>query len=87
MEPLRSILTGAVAMASALVALFFLRFWVRTRDRFFLIFAVAFGIYAVCQLVLGLINVLEFEPLYYLPRVLTFLLIVLAVVDKNRREH
>jgi hypothetical protein len=87
MEPLRSILTGAVAMASFLIALFFLRFWVRTRDRFFLIFAIAFAIYATSQLVLGLINALEFEPLYYLPRVLTFLLIVLAVVDKNRRGH
>ncbi|HKQ44212.1 MAG TPA: DUF5985 family protein [Rhizomicrobium sp.] len=87
METLRSILTGAVSMASFLVALFFLRFWVRTRDRFFLIFAIAFGIYAISQLVLGLSNVLEFEPLYYLPRVLTFLLIVLAVVEKNRHGH
>lgn len=72
-------------MSAFLAALFFLRFWVRTGDRFFLIFSIAFAIYALSQLVLGLIDASEFEPLYYLPRVLTFSLIVLAVVEKNRK--
>ena len=84
MASLTSMLMGAVSMSSLLVALFFLRFWSKTRDRFFLIFAVAFAIYAVSQMALGLINISEFEPLFYVPRVLVFLLIVLAVVEKNR---
>ena len=84
METLRSMLGGAVSVSALLAALFFLRFWHRTRDRFFLIFSIAFAIYAISQLVLGLAEVPEFEPFYYLPRLLTFALIMLAVIDKNR---
>jgi len=81
---LRSVLSGAVSMAAMLAALFFLRFWLRTRDRFFLLFSAAFAIYAVSQFVLAIADVSEFEPFYYLPRLVTFGLIILAVVDKNR---
>ncbi|MBV9992570.1 MAG: hypothetical protein JOZ72_14925 [Alphaproteobacteria bacterium] len=84
METLRSLLSGAVAMASFTAALFFLRFWFGTRDRFFLLFAAAFAVYGACQLALGLAEGSDYEPLFYLPRLLTFGLIVLAVVGKNR---
>ncbi len=84
MDTLRSILDGAVSMGSLVVALFFLRFWTRTRDSFFLMFAAAFAIYAGNQLMLGLVGASESGPLYYLPRLATFGLIVLAVVRKNR---
>jgi len=84
MNRLSSILAGAVSITSLVVALFFLRFWLRTRDRFFLMFSLAFAIYAVSQFVLGTANVSEFEPYFYLPRLVTFGLIVIAVADKNR---
>ncbi|HVV64020.1 MAG TPA: DUF5985 family protein [Rhizomicrobium sp.] len=84
MGTLQSMLGGAVAMSSLIAALFFLRFWLKTRDSFFLMFAVAFAIYAVCQFALGWANGSDFEPFYYLPRLVTFGLIVLAVVVKNR---
>ena len=84
MDALRSMLDGAVSVTALLGALFFLRFWHRTHDRFFGLFSVAFAIYAISQLALGLADVSEFEPFYYLPRLLTFALILLAVVDKNR---
>ena len=45
MDTLRSTLVGAVSVTSLLVALFFLRFWYSTRDLFFLLFSIAFGIY------------------------------------------
>jgi len=85
MATLPSMLAGAVSVTSLVAALFFLRFWQRTRDRFFLLFSIAFAIYSLSQFVLGLIEISEFEPLYYVPRLLTFVLIVLAVADKNRR--
>ena len=85
MATLPSMLAGAVSVTSLVAALFFLRFWQRTRDRFFLLFSIAFAIYSLSQSVLGLIEISEFEPLYYVPRLLTFVLIVLAVADKNRR--
>lgn len=42
-----SFLFGAISMASAIVALIFLRYFSRTRDPFFLLFAIAFGLEAL----------------------------------------
>jgi uncharacterized membrane protein HdeD (DUF308 family) len=80
-----SVLAGAVAMASLVAALFFLKFWRQTRDGFFFMFAVAFALDAVARFVLGLAHVSdETEPLFYVPRLVTFTLIILAIIHKNR---
>ena len=85
MQTLQIFLMGAAAMGSLAAALFFLRFWTRTRDSFFLFFSVAFLIEGVSRLPLALEHVPdETEPLYYLPRLVAFSLIALAVVLKNR---
>jgi hypothetical protein len=42
---------GMSAMACIVIVLFFLRFWRRTADRLFLIFAIAFGLMFVTRLV------------------------------------
>jgi hypothetical protein len=79
------IMSGAVAMASLVAMLFFLRFWRQTRDSFFLLFAVAFGLDAVFRLALGLSNPSdELEPLFYLARLAMFGLIIAAIIQKNR---
>jgi hypothetical protein len=81
-------LLGATAMASLVAALFFLRFWRETGDRFFLYFAVAFGIEGLNRSVLGLSSVSqETEPFFYLVRLIAFLLILAAIVDKNRKKR
>ena len=78
-------LLGAVAMASLVAAMFFLRFWRQTGDRFFLLFATAFLIDAAARFVLALIRVsAEMEPFYYIPRLVMFGLIIVAIVHKNR---
>jgi hypothetical protein len=78
-------LLGAIATASILAGLFFLRFWKSTRDRFFLFFALSFGIEGVNRLLLGLLGGLrEDVPSYYLVRLLAYGLILLAILDKNR---
>jgi uncharacterized protein DUF5985 len=80
-----SIMLGAVAMASSIAALFFLRFWRQTRDTLFLLFSVAFAVDALTRLALGLGNVSnEQEPLFYLARFITFGLILAAIANKNR---
>jgi uncharacterized membrane protein HdeD (DUF308 family) len=85
-ESLNTLLFGANAMAALVASLFFLRFWRNTRDRFFLYFAVAFLIDAVSRVVLGLSVVpKESEPLFYLARLLSFAIIIAAIVDKNRK--
>jgi hypothetical protein len=85
MSTLSSVLNGAVAMASFVAMLFFLRFWRQTQDSFFLFFAVAFGIDAAMRLVLGLGHFSEeTEPLVYLARAASFASIIIAIVRKNR---
>ena len=78
-------MTRRFAMASLLAALFFLRFWRQTLDTFFLLFAAAFGLDAASRFVLGLVHVSnETEPYFYIPRLVTFGLIIVAIVLKNR---
>ncbi|MES2264106.1 MAG: DUF5985 family protein [Pseudomonadota bacterium] len=81
-----AILSGAIACASLVVALFFLRFWRSTRDRFFLYFSISFALEAISRLLLGaVLNAAEELPEFYLLRLLAYLLILIAIVDKNRR--
>jgi uncharacterized membrane protein HdeD (DUF308 family) len=85
MSNLAPVLNGAVAMASFVATLFFLRFWRQTQDSFFLFFAFAFGVDAAMRLVLGLAHVSEeTEPLIYLARAVSFASIIIAIIRKNR---
>ncbi|MGH8479983.1 MAG: DUF5985 family protein [Gammaproteobacteria bacterium] len=85
MEAIDSLILGAIAMASLTAALFFLRFWKQTGDRFFLLFAVAFSLDALSRAVLGLTEIWrEQEPFFYLIRLFSFALILVAIIDKNR---
>jgi uncharacterized membrane protein HdeD (DUF308 family) len=87
MGALSLILVGAAATLSLVVSLFFLRFWVRTRDVFFLLFALAFAIDGVSRIIVGAITIPnESEPYSSLPRLVTFGLIIAAVLLKNRRK-
>ena len=80
------VLIGTIAMGSFTVSLFFLNFWKRTRDRFFLFFAVSFAMEGGGRLVMGLTEYSdETEPLIYLIRLLAYMLILFAIIDKNRK--
>jgi len=78
------LLAGAIAMASLIIALFFVRFWRSSGDRFFLYFALSFAIeglhrvYAVTKTGGG-----EDSPLHYLIRLLAYGLIIWAILEKN----
>jgi hypothetical protein len=79
-------LAGAVTLGYLVAAGFFLSFWHKTHDRFFLGFAVAFLLFALNQLLgAALVVVLEPSSLIYLLRVLGFVIIISAIVDKNLR--
>ena len=78
-------LSGAVALGFAACALFFLRFWKRTREELFLAFAVAFLLLGAGQTILALANIpTEERGSIYLLRLLAFLLILIAIYRKNR---
>ncbi|MGQ0685949.1 DUF5985 family protein [Bradyrhizobium sp.] len=84
MGNLVSVLAGATAMAGLVAALFFLKFWRRTNDGFFLLFAAAFAIDAVGRFALAVVQLSDVaEPIYFLPRLVMFGLIVIAIIRKN----
>jgi hypothetical protein len=85
---MQNILTGAIALASVAVGLFFVRFWRTTRDRFFLYFALSFWIEAVNRVRIGLAHPAhEYTADYYLIRLLAYGLILVAIWEKNRRRN
>lgn len=79
------VLSGALVVLSLVPALFFAVSWRRSGDRFFLIFALAFTLLGIERAILGVLNLPE-SPLLsiYLIRLVGFLLIIIAIVDKNR---
>jgi hypothetical protein len=83
---LATFLAGVLTMGQAVAALFFLRFWRDTRDRLFLFFAGAFALLAADRCMLALLDVHGGAELaLYGLRLLAFLLILGAIVDKNVR--
>jgi hypothetical protein len=77
-------LAGAVTLGFFVAAGFFLRFWRRTHDRLFLAFAAAFVLLAVNQALAAFLGAGdELTPYTYLLRVLGFMLILYAIIDKN----
>ncbi len=83
---MNEMLVGAIATASMLAGLFFLRFWKSTRDRFFLYFSMSFFIEGLNRFLLGFMGGLREEaPAYYLVRLVSYGLILVAILNKNQR--
>jgi hypothetical protein len=71
-------------MGCFVAGLFFLRFWRKTRDRLFAIFAAAFWLLGANWLALAFTEVDEVKTWLYAVRLLAFILILFAIIDKNR---
>jgi uncharacterized membrane protein HdeD (DUF308 family) len=81
-----ALLSGALMAMYLAIGVFFLRFWVSSRDRLFALFALAFGVLAIQRLALSLTNAMtENQTVFYVLRLIAFVIIVIAIVDKNRR--
>ena len=77
-------LSGAVTLGFLVAALFFLRFWRKTTDRLFLAFGIAFVLLALNQGLAQWLGAADERVAYtYLLRVLGFVLILAAIIDKN----
>jgi len=82
---INAFLSGAVMLGFFLAGLFFLRFWGRTRDRLFLLFAISFGVMGVQRIALLVSTDTDERAVWlYGLRLVAFLLIIGAIVDKNR---
>lgn len=79
------LITGVLAAGHAVAALFFFRFWRQTRDRLFVWFSFAFLLLVLQRVVGALIyDVAEAHPQQYLLRLAAFIVIIVAIIDKNR---
>jgi hypothetical protein len=76
--------TGALTMTYVLAAAYFVHFWRRSGERLFIAFGIAFGLLALNQFAIELIAASDERGSYaYVLRVIAFLLIAAAIVDKN----
>jgi hypothetical protein len=78
---------GAICMGELVIAMAFTCHWRRLRDRLFLWFAAAFLLLAFERLLLLLWRSAgDHTPVIYVTRLVAYLLIIFAVVDRNRRH-
>ncbi len=89
---MNNFIDGAIMMGFCVGALCFLKFWRRTRDRFFLWFSLAFWIMAVNRLFMVILTPdrtvpNEHHALLYVVRLIAFAILLLAIVEKNRQPR
>jgi hypothetical protein len=78
-------LQGISATGAWVSGLFFFRFWRETRDPLFAFFAAAFWLLATSWALLALISPTEeARPYIYSIRLVAFLLLIIAMIVKNR---
>jgi hypothetical protein len=79
---------GALAMGTLAIGVIFLRYWRDGGDRFFLFFALSFFVQAINRIALVLSSSPnEGSPGHYGVRLLAYLLILVAIIDKNRPQR
>lgn len=77
--------SGLIAAGYLVICLYFLRFWRQSADRLFAFFAFAFLLLAIQRSILTLTAATDDAALWlYGVRAFAFLLIIYAIVDKNR---
>lgn len=78
---------GMITMGLLACGLFFLRFWVRTRDPLFMVFALAFWLLAVSQGLVALAETpREEQTWFYLLRLAAFAMIIVGILSKNLKR-
>lgn len=75
---------GLIAMGYFIAGLFFCRFWNRTRDGLFMMFAIAFWLLAANHTLVALAGLTREERTwFYLLRLAGFVLIIIGIAAKN----
>lgn len=85
---MKEVMAGAIIMGCWTAGVLFLRFWKKTRDRLFIMFAAAFWMMAVNRVILSILSEdSEARTPVYIVRMLAFVLIIVAIIDKNRANN
>lgn len=81
---LAAFVSGVITMGYVVIGAFFLRFWRRTHDRLFMIFAVAFWLLALNYIMFAISGDAAHETGWaYLIRLAAFCLIIFTILAKN----
>lgn len=80
--------SGFQAAAFLVCALFFLRFWRRSKDGLFLAFALAFSLLSLQQFLITFLGLPEEDRSWiYLLRLGAFLIVIAAILGKNMQKR
>lgn len=80
-------LQGVSATAAWVSATIFVRYWRESRDTLFALFAIAFTLLGLSWALLSILNpVGDASPYIYGLRLVAFLLLIAAVIQKNRES-
>jgi hypothetical protein len=82
-DQINAFLNGVIVMGHASAGLFFLRFWRKTHDRLFLMFAIAFWLLGVIRIAMVALGQPGEDHYLYWFRLAAYLLILVAIIDKN----
>lgn len=85
-ELFNAFLHGVIVMGHATAGLFFLRFWKRTSDRLFAMFAAAFWLLGLIRMAMMFFNDPGENHYLYWFRLAAYLMILAAIADKNWRK-
>jgi hypothetical protein len=84
MMPHPDFFAGMLAAGFTVCALFFVRFWTRTKDGLFLAFAIAFALLALQQWLTVFLGLPEEDRTWiYLLRLAAFVVLIFAILRKN----
>lgn len=84
MEEVLDFLAGGVTLGYIVAGIFFLKFWRNSADRLFLAFGAAFFLLALNQVIASAFEAGDERTVYaYGLRVLGFVLILWAIIEKN----
>jgi hypothetical protein len=85
MREILIVLQAVSATCAWACGVFMFRYWRQSRDRLFAFFGLAFWLMCASWILLAVLNpVDDSRPYVYLIRLIAFLLIIAAIVDKNR---
>lgn len=82
---INNFVAGCIFLGFMIVAGHFFKFWRSTRDRFFLLFAIAFFLFGIEKLCVALIIGAETISCIYIVRLVASCFILAAIIDKNRK--
>jgi hypothetical protein len=87
MDALNIYLCGALTALAFVIGVFFARYYVLTRDRFFVFLTITFWVLGANWASLASQVIVDEgnQAFYYLPRLAAFLVLLAGIADKNRR--